>query len=408
MEAPAMTHRRRLGKLVAHTVASAGDDGGDDDVAAATGSSFVGVAPGQPKPALNPPIGQVHTKTADGSWEINGTGSAWEPRPGPSFAEMQASLTPHPSGAAWPAVEVDAADIESLFSTQGVSSPLEAVANGTVPAVIIRGALRPEHCARVVEMFIARGLMRDPKVPADEADEDHTVTEGKVAGYGNGTDTRIDIGSSLVNQTRGALALRTPSTRGGTADDDTLNKEAFLAHSKVTLDLFDEIFEAEEEEDEEGGGDPNPVTAFMGCMNALSEPAGQTVKVAYEPDGRQYGPCIFRVHYESWAYSPHINHVRLGDSLFNFEAGRFEHQFAGLICFANAKRAAEYGGAAPGATIYRTFPTAEVEMAQQHGSLEEYCEAAGIPATTLDIHEGDFCAPAPSIDSDLTPIGRLC
>ena len=47
--------------------------------------------------------------------------------------------------------------------------------------------------------------MRDPNVSADAADS-HEVTADRAAGYGNGTDTRIDIGSSLVNWTRGALA----------------------------------------------------------------------------------------------------------------------------------------------------------------------------------------------------------
>ena len=55
------------------------------------------------------------------------------------------------------------------------------------------------------------------------------TTADRAAGYGNGTDTRIDIGSSLVNWTRGALATHTPSTRGGTAADDIANHEAFLA-----------------------------------------------------------------------------------------------------------------------------------------------------------------------------------
>ena len=190
-------------------------------------------------------------------------------------------------------------------------------------------------------------------------------------------DTRIDIGSSLVNTTRGALAGATPSTRGGTQADDTVNKETFLASSQSTLDLFEDLFG----EDLERG----PVRTFFSNLSALGEPVGKAVKIACEPDGRQYGPCIFRVHYENWAYAPHVNHVRLGDRLFNFEASRFVHQFAGLICLQNAEPAEEYGGHSPGATIYRAFPSPELEAAQQQGELRQYANGAGIAYTTLDI-----------------------
>lgn len=209
-------------------------------------NSFTGVAPGQQQP---PPMGTVHTKDADGNWMANGSGpnvaegDAWTEKPGPTFEELQGLLRPHPAGTAWAAVEVDASDIASLFTV--CPDPLRAVADGTVPAVVIRGALTPEHCASVVKMFIAKGLMRDPVLSAEEAAaEAFDVTAVKPAGYGNGTDTRIDIGSSLVNHTRGALALHTPSTRGGTAEDDTANAEAFMEHSSATLDLFADIFPA--------------------------------------------------------------------------------------------------------------------------------------------------------------------
>jgi hypothetical protein len=70
----------------------------------------------------------------------------------------------------------------------------------------------------------------------------------------------------------------------------------------------------------------DPVESFYAAMNALSRPAGRETKVAYEPDGRQYGPAIFRVHYDGWAYAPHVNHVRLGDELGNFSVARYAHQ----------------------------------------------------------------------------------
>eukprot|EP01051_Picozoa_sp_SAG22_P019696 SAG22_NODE_3717_length_1561_cov_0.935021_2_plen_301_part_01 len=264
--------------------------GGQTDPSAADSDSAAAAA------AAHPPMGQVHSKRADGTWETNEIESAWEERPGPSFAELNGRMQPLAPGAAWAPLEVAAADMASLFDGHG-SDPIKAVADGTVPAIIIRGALTAEYCAETVELLIAEGLMRDWRVPADEAG----FADNGVAAMGNGTDTRIDIGSSLVNHCRGALAAATPSTRGGTAADDTLNREAFLAHSVGTHALFDRLWPP-------GGREEGPVSAFFRTMNGLSEPAGKRTVVAREPDGRRYGPAIFRVHYESWAYAPHVNH----------------------------------------------------------------------------------------------------
>ena len=326
-----------------------------------------------------PPMGTVHSKRPDGTWEVNDIDSGpWPVRPGPSFEELQAAMQPLQNPAKWEPIDVDAANVDAIFASE--SDPLGAVAEGRVPAVIIRGAFSARQCSSIIQMFIERGLMRDPKVsPADA--EDYSVTADRVAGYGNGTANRIDIGSSLVNWTRGALAKETPSTRGGTAENDSANREAFLAHSSKTKQLFGDIFP---------DPDNNPLRAFFGSMQSLATPAGKQVKVAYEPDGREYGPCIFRVHYDSWAYAPHINHIRLGDRLFNFDASRFVHQFAGLICMQNAEKSSKYGGNSPGATIYRHFPTPDIDEMQQQGRFSDFVEQHGVPHTTLDIHEGDF------------------
>ena len=325
-----------------------------------------------------PPMGTVHAKRADGTWEENAEpDSVWDVKPGPSWTELQAGLAPLASQT-WDPIDVDASEVERIFASD--ADPLGAVAEGRVPAVIIRGAFSSEKCKDIISMFIDRGLMRDPNVAADAADS-HEVTADRAAGYGNGTDTRIDIGSSLVNWTRGALATHTPSTRGGTAADDIANREAFLEHSVSTNKLFADIFPEP---------DADPVKRFFDCMQDLATPVNKTVKVAYEPDGREYGPVIFRVHYESWAYAPHINHIRVGDKLFNFEASRFVHQFAGLICMANSEEAAEYDGNSPGATIYRHFPTPDIDEMQQLGKFHEFVEQEAVPHTTLDIQEGDF------------------
>ena len=70
---------------------------------------------------------------------------------------------------------------------------------------------------------------------------------------------------------------------------------AFFAHSAGTHELFSTLFE----------GMPDPVEILYACCAQLTN-AQQTVMVAEEPDGRQYGPAIFRVHYEGHDYQPHM------------------------------------------------------------------------------------------------------
>ena len=58
---------------------------------------------------------------------------------------------------------------------------------------------------------------------------------------------------------------------------------------------------------------------------------------AYEPDGRRYGPAIFRIHYGGISYSPHFDSVRWRENRVNYEVYRFEHQLAGILCFQNSE-----------------------------------------------------------------------
>ena len=140
-----------------------------------------------------------------------------------------------------------------------------------------------------MQRFIERGMTRDPEQSAPE---------------GN-LPSRIDIGSSLVNRARGGLAV---------SDDPAENKDAFLEHSASTHEFFSHLFD----------GFDNPVDTLYDCLSALA--VNKEVKVAREPDGRLYGPAIFRIHYEGHEYVPHVNHVALDDKLFNYEVSRFTHQ----------------------------------------------------------------------------------
>jgi hypothetical protein len=350
------SYPRRLQLLAGHLAHTA-------SAAPTSASSFVGVA-----------------ATVNGRRQQQGRGAAddgsisgavpWTPAPGPSWHELQQQLDGVRNGvggADWAPLDVDAGELATLL--RRCPDPLRLLARGAIPAVIVRGAFKPEHCTRTVRMFMDLGLMRDPKGASDTTGgvDAYRHTAQRPAGYGNGTDTRIDLGASLVNLTRGALCAQPPCTRGGSAADDVANRENYMAHAASSHALFSELFGETElysgpqarraragpfhsgrQEDE-----LNPILAFYQTLGALASPAGKTVLCAHEPAGQEYGPGIFRIHYDGWAYAPHVNHVRLGDQLYNFSVSRFAHQFAGLICVQNSERHLEYGNAPPGPTIYR-------------------------------------------------------
>ena len=134
--------------------------------------------------------------------------------------------------------------------------PLRALAEARVPAFVLRQAYDPAHCEGLIRRFIDQGLMRDP-----------WDTSGK------DTRSRIDIGTSLGNL--GA------------------DQERFLQHAAGTHQLFSTLFA--------GFGDP--VQTIYAALQGLA--GNHQVMVAREPDGRQYGPAIFRVHYGGHTYRPH-------------------------------------------------------------------------------------------------------
>lgn len=183
----------------------------------------------------------------------------------------------------WLPAEPDLPTILSVYP-----DPLRALAHAEMPAIVLRQAYKPEHCPKLLQRFTDWGLMRDPNA--------HTADQRN----------RIDIGTSLGN-------------RGH-------DQERFLTHAVATQELFRFLFT----------GFDDPVQCMYTMLQQLA--GDKIVKVAQEPDGRQYGPAIFRIHYESHAYKPHIDHVTLREKRFNYAVSRFEHQFAGILCLQNASQ----------------------------------------------------------------------
>lgn len=240
------------------------------------------------------------------------------------------------SSVQWQALEASADGIARLLDHE--PDPFRAMAEMRTAGVVIRGAYPRSHIPRLVQRLIDRRLMRGPGDPV-ELTSDGTLSDvlrdehgrvykgskylrreangrGSRPGMGGWTPSRIDIGTSFGG--------------GGWPD-----KEAFLTHSAGTMELFSTLFD----------GLADPVEALYSCCSALASKTEQRVMVAHEPDGRSYGPAIFRVHYPGHDYQPHINHVGQTERarrLHNlapkapemppYEVFRFDHQFAALIC----------------------------------------------------------------------------
>ena len=226
-------------------------------------------------------------------------------------------------------------DLKTIFSHH--ARPLHALSSARMPAIILRQAYDPDQCRGLIHRFINMGLMRDP--------EDTNSRD---------TRARIDIGTSLGNRGR--------------------DKERFFQHAAETHHLFKFLFD----------GFDNPVKVIYDALSNLA-PSKQ-VKVAREPGDRLYGPAIFRVHYHSHTYKPHIDHVRLREGRTNYAVYRFEHQFAGVLCFQNADETGE----STQAILHRCLWTEEVQPHIAEGTFHKYAATNGIENCRVELSPGDL------------------
>jgi len=215
--------------------------------------------------------------------------------------------------------------------------PLLALSKADMPAVILRGAYNANHGEQLIDRFLAQGLMRDPH---------NTESEDKR--------TRIDIGTSLGNMGH--------------------DKGAFLEHAVTTHHLFEHLFD----------GFDNPVNTIYDALKVLA--VGKTVKVAHEPDGQQYGPAIFRIHYTHHSYKPHIDHVTLREKRFNYAVSRFEHQFAGVLILKNAT----YGGQSPQGILHQCLWTPDIEPYIAANTFHQYAAENRIGRCQVNLEAGDL------------------
>lgn len=237
-----------------------------------------------------------------------------------------------PSTASWTPVEINP---QTLL--QEYPDPLRTLAEAQVPAFVLRRAYDPTHCQSLIQRFIERDLMRDPQ---DTSGQD--------------TRNRIDIGTSLGNL--GA------------------DQEGFLQHAAGTHQLFSSLF----------SGLGNPVQTIYTALQALA--VNQEVKVAREPDGRQYGPAIFRIHYTGHSYRPHIDHVVLREQRFNYAVSRFTHQFGGVLCLQNAS----LQGDSTQSVLHQCLWTPQIQPHIAAETFHQYAEANHIARCRVELEPGDL------------------
>lgn len=209
--------------------------------------------------------------------------------------------------------------------------PFQALADGRVPAAIVRGAYPLDQCAEIVRRLYDVAGIEERRGMAYDA-----------------------VGTSLVN--RGA------------------NPEAFFAHARETHALFGHLFE----------GLVSPVDRLYALLAALAP--GRDVKVAREPDGRLYGPAIFRLYPAGKGHDPHFDSLPLKERWTHYAAGRFRHQFAGVLCLQDTGDPHSAGES----IIHRQFWFPELQPTLDALEFHAWAEEHGTENATVHLKAGDF------------------
>ncbi len=244
--------------------------------------------------------------------------------------------------------------------------PLDELAAATIPAIVLRNVFPESACRALVDRLVAEELLYDPGKPVPEKFLDAAIPEGYYR-EGRNSDptfaweakkasgrTRIDIGTSL-------------GYRGS-------DKEAFLAHSAETHELFDRLF---------ANGD-NPIRFLYDNLEKLSR--DKRVVTAYEPNGRRYGPAIIRAHYGGYTYKPHFDSVRLREKRDDYAAHGFEHQFAGVLVLQNTQlddRTAQ-------CVLHRCLWQPEIDPHITGGTFHDFARNNGIENVEVVLNPGDL------------------
>ena len=262
----------------------------------------------------------------------------------------------------WKLVEPDVAAAFELFDR-----PLDALAKGEIPAIVLRQAFPLHECQALVQRLMDEDLLYDPHQPIPPKFQQQAIPEGffregvnsdpSFAWQADSTKgkTRIDIGSSL-------------GYRGS-------DQEAFLAHSAETIALFGRLF----------AGRANPIELLYDRLTELS--GDKRAVTAYQPDGRCYGPAIIRAHYGGYSYKPHFDSVKLREKRANYAVHEFDHQFAGVIVLQNTT----LGDKTAQCRLHQCLWNEEVDPhLKGSGTFYEFAAARGIANVEVVLQPGDL------------------
>ena len=214
--------------------------------------------------------------------------------------------------------------------------PLLALAHGEVPAFVLRQHYQPTHCRALMRRFYERGLLYDPHAAGD------------------GTARRVDIGTSFGSH--------------------RADRDKFHAHSAETLKLFETLFD----------GYDDPVRSMYDALAELAP--DKEVKTAREPDGRLYGPAIFRVYHREMGHGPHYDSVAKRTQAFDYQISRFTHQFAAILCLQNSTK--EAGTGEP--YLYNCPYRPELQEHLSRDKFPAYVAEQGIERAQVQLEPGDL------------------
>mgnify|MGYP002623238154 FL=1 len=244
--------------------------------------------------------------------------------------------------------------------------PLEELAAGSIPAIVLRGAFSPSACQQLVDRLIAEQLLYDPARPIPDKFRAEAIPEGYYREGRNadptfawnattaGGRTRIDVGTSL-------------GYRGSDRAD-------FFAHSRQTQQLFARLF----------AGHDNPVKLLYGALQQLS--VDKRVVTAHEPDGSEYGPAIIRAHYGGYTYRPHFDSVRLREKRDDYAVHAFDHQFAGVLVLRNT----QLNDKSAQCILHRCLWEPSIDQHLQNDTFHEYAARNSIENLEVRLQPGDL------------------
>ncbi|MCC7204827.1 MAG: hypothetical protein IT441_07085 [Phycisphaeraceae bacterium] len=230
-------------------------------------------------------------------------------------------------------------------------NPMQALADGDIPAVVLRGIYPSEQCRRLVARFYERDLVPGLPRPGESI-------AGKI-GF-----ERVDVGTSLGN------LFKDPAK--------------FFESAAGTNELYRTLFD----------GLISPIQVMYDAISALAP--GKRAVTAHEDDGRPYGPVIFRCHMPHWGYPPHIDSVRRRTKLTNYAVHRFKHQMAAILLLQPPQKAS--GGV--DSILYRS--EWDQDIARREGkdfgdlgamnadAWHAYARERGIAQCGVGLSEGDL------------------